>query len=1146
MDNNYTIFHCHSDLSNGVTNIDSITKFEEYVDAAVSLGMKAFAFSEHGSVFQWVKKKVYIEKKGMKYIHASEFYVTEEILQEPKTDEYKNKVTELQNDIADLQNKITQLTRTEEKIIDYADVIESLNNSLDEAYENLANFVSESKTKARDNYHVVLIAKNYDGVCELNELSSKSFNRTDGHYYYTPRITMDELVNTSDNILITTACLGGILCKGTPGIQERMLKFLVDNKHRCYLEIQHHMDRIQIEYNKYLVRISEKYGIPLIAGTDTHALNDTHMIGRAVLQKAKGVSFENESKFDMTLKTYEQLIKCYEQQNSMLREKYLEAIEETNKMADRIEEFKLDYSYKYPKMYEDSEAVFKQKIIEGIKNKGINNFLNYDKYKKRIQYELETYKHNGAIDFVLLEEDYKAAMRKQNVYCGYSRGSVSGSVIAYILGITDVDSVRYNLNFERFMNVERVSLADVDSDWFKGDRWKIREYLYGKESFSCCDIITFNTIAMKGAIKDVGRALGLSPEETQAISNSVELDENKKETVPHSVREKYPRLFEYVEIVHGTIVSVGNHPAGLVVSPHSVDKAFGTFTTSENEHPISQINMKEVDMLNYVKLDVLGLDCVGLINQTCEFAGIPRLTPDNMDFDDLNVWNDLEEDCTLIFQFESEFAGSYLQDILKEETIQRIKAVNPNFSYIDLMSMANGAIRPAGASYRTELSQGIYRDNGHPALNEFLAPTLGYLVYQEQIIEFLYKFCGFTMGEADVVRRHFAKKTGTETDIPIIKDGGYLTDNHYIKGFIQTMKEKYNVKKEEAENLIVNFLQVIIDASDYLFSKNHADPYSYLGFACGYLRHYHLLEFLTAAMNIYKEDDKKSANIKAYAKKKGIIIKPIEFGKSKAEYFMDKTENVIYQGIEGLKYCNAHIAEELYELSKNKYDNFIELLVDINNKTSVDSRQLEILTGLNFFEKFGKNKYLLELIKMCNGEKKGSKTTRPALLTCKQIKKAKLEELGITPYLAEKYSKKETAKQYSDIDNIGLLIELATRIENKSLSVIEQIKFEKEYLGSVIYTNPKVHKSYYAVIEYTTYKDPRKPYLVLYNIKTGEYIKTKITSVKAYENNPFGEYAILKIDNFIEQPKKKFINGEWTVTDENELILKEFEVIKNS
>ena len=1118
--NNYTIFHCHSDLSNGVTNIDSITKFEEYVDYAASLGMKAFAFAEHGSVFQWVKKKVYIEKKGMKYIHAEEFYVTEELFQEPKTDEYKE-----------------QLLKLTESLLGTDPI---------EAQKTIHEFIEERKIKIRDNYHVVLIAKNYDGVCELNELSSKAFNKDDGHFYYAPRITMEELFNTSDNILVTTACLGGALCKGTPEVQTKMLEFLIANKHRCYLEIQHHVDNIQIAYNKYLVNISEKYNIPLIAGTDTHALNETHLMGREILQKSKDVKFDNESKFNMIMQTYSELVDCYELQNAVPKDKYLQAIEETNRMADRIEEFKLDYSYKYPKLYDDSLSVFKEKIVQGIKYRGIDKYPNFKEYKDKINYELKTYQHNGSIDFMLLEEDYKSALRKQGVCCGYSRGSVSGSIIAYILGVTDVDSIKYNLNFERFMNQERVSLADVDSDWYKGDRWKVRDYLYKKDGLYCCDIITFNTIAMKGAIKDVGRALGMTPDETQTISNAVEQDEKKRDYIPDSYRTKYPLLFQYVDIVTGTIVSIGNHPAGLVVSPHNVNKAFGTFYSSANENPISQINMKEVDMLNYVKLDILGLDCVGLINQTCEFANIPRLTPDNMKFDDMEVWKDIAEDCTMVFQFESDFAGSYLQDILKDETIKRIKEVNPNFSYIDLMSMANGAIRPAGASYRTELSQGIYRDNGHPVLNEFLAPTLGYLVYQEQIIEFLHKFCGFTMGEADIVRRGFAKKSGTDVYIPIIKDGGYLTDDkkHYIKGFIQTMKDNYSVENEEAEELIVSFLQVIIDASDYLFSKNHADPYSYLGFACGYLRHYHLLEFLTAAMNIYKEDDDKSANIKAYAKKKGIVIKPIEFGKSKAEYFMDKTENVIYQGIEGLKFCNAQIAEELYELSKNKYNNFVELLIDINEKTSVNSRQLEILIGLNFFEQFGKNKYLLEIVKLCNGVKDGSKIIRPAMLTCKQLKKDKLDSYGISEYLAEKYSAKETAKQYSQIDNIGLVTELSKRLENKPLSVVEQVKFEMEYLNYVIYTNPKVHESYYIVTEYAHYKDASRPYFTLHNIKTGEDKKSKIKQGKFYKANPFGLYSVLKIDNFSPQYKKKCIDGVWQITEEIEDVLEEFEVIK--
>ena len=166
------------------------------------------------------------------------------------------------------------------------------------------------------------------------------------------------------------------------------------------------------------------------------------------------------------------------------------------------------------------------------------------------------------------------------------------------------------------------------------------------------------------------------------------------------------------------------------------------------------------------------------------------------------------------------------------------------------------------------------------------------------------------------------------------------------------------------------------------------------------------------------------------------------------------------------------------------------------------------------------------------------------MLTCKQLKKDKLYEYGISEYLAQKYCAKETAKQYSDIDNIGLVTELASRLENKPLSVIDQVKFEQEYLNYVVYTNPKVHKSYWIVTEYHTFKESRKPYCTLHNVRSGEDIKTKVTSVKVYEKAPFGLYSVLKVSDLTPQFKKKNINGVWTVTDETELVLTDYEVIK--
>lgn len=1106
MEKNYVVYHLHSDLSNGVTNIDSVTKYNEYIDYAKSLGMKAMAFSEHGSVLEWVHKKNAIEKAGMKYIHAEEFYVTKELYQYP----------------------------------DDTELCESLlGTDPEEAQKEIEEFLEANKFQVRDNYHCVLIAKNYEGVKEINALSSKAFAR-DGHFYYQPRISFEELINTSDNILITTACIGGILASGTPDIQEEFLNFLVKNKDRCYLEIQHHCDDMQIKYNQYLAKISTQYGIPLIAGTDTHSLNDEHMRGRAIMQRSKDVKFDSESAWDMTFKSYDELIAAYEKQFAIAKDVYLKAIEETNRMADRIEEFYLDYSYKYPKLYEDSLAEIKKKIVSGIKWRGIDKKKNYKEYQDRIVYELKTYIHNNALDFMLLEEDYKTELRKDGVKYGYSRGSVSGSLIAYLLGITEVDPIRFNLNFERFMNEERVSLADIDSDWFKEDRWKVREYLFNREKLYCCNIITFNTVKMKGAIKDVGRALGMTPQETQALSNLVQEDENKHEFVEEKYRLQYQELFEYVDIVVGTITSLGRHAAGLVVSPYPVEDVFGTLYISSDEKPISQINMKEIDSLNFVKLDVLGLDCVGLIYKTCEAVGIPFLTPDNLDFNDEEVWEDIAKDTTLIFQFESDFAGSYLRDILRPQVIKKIKEKNPNLSYIDLMSMANGAIRPAGESYRTKLAAGIYRDNGNDALNKFLAPTLGFLVYQEQIIEFLHRFCGFTMGEADIVRRHFSKKTGTETDIPIIKDGGYMNNidgkksEHYIKGFIKTMKDDYGVDQVDAEQIIESFLQVIMDASNYLFSKNHADPYSFLGFACGYLRHYYPLETLTTALNIYASDDEKSLKIKDYVISKGYEILPIQFRKSKAEYQFDKNSNSIYQGISSIKFCNEKIADELFELGKNNYANFFELLFDINEKTSVNSKQLMILTGLNFFKEFGENKYLLKLIEYFD-----------KFAFKKQINKKKLEELGVTEFLMKKYSGKETATLFKELDNIGILCELSRQVENKAMGIIESMKFEKEYLGSIMYTNPKVSLLYYMVTDFKTYKDTTKPYITARQIRTGKEVKTRIKQGKIFKENPFGQWSVLKINEFWQEFKKRpNAEGKWEATDELEDILIEYEVIR--
>lgn len=924
-------------------------------------------------------------------------------------------------------------------------------------------YVTESLEKrVRDNWHVVCIAKNLDGVKELNKLSSLAHQK-DGHFYYDPRLSLDELINTSDNIMITTACLGGILYSGTDTAKEKFIKFLIENKHRCWLEIQHHLVDEQKEYNVYLYKLSQETGIPLIAGTDTHSLNNELAEARRILQKSKNIHFDNEELLDLTFKSYDELIETYEIQGVLPEEVYLQAIENTNIMANNIEHFALDLTYKYPKVYEEAENVFLQKIYDSLKQKGLDN----DTYKKRIDYELEAIRKNQAIDYLLLQEKITSWCRENDIYPGYSRGSVSGSLCAYLLGITEVDPIKYNLNFDRFMSVDRVSLSDIDVDYSPNKRDEVKKFVFNNLGLKCCDIVAFNTVALKGAIRDVARALEIPLETVNKICENAEYEEEK-------YRNKYPELFKYVDLLNGVITSVSIHPCGSVVSNYNLEEELGLFTSSTNEYPISQVDMKGIDGVNFVKLDILGLDNIQIINETCKLAGIERITPDNLNFNDVSVWEDIANDNTSIFQMESDFAGHIIKQLFNKEVLDKIKQQIGYIDYLSLFSMANGAIRPAGESYRDKMCQGIINDNGHFALNEILAPTLGYLVYQEQIIEFLNKFCGFTMGEADLVRRAFSKKLGTEQYIPRIKDG-----------FIKTMQEKYNTTKEEAERIIESFLKVIEDASDYLFSLNHSLPYSMIGFACGYLRKYYTLEYLTVLLNINEGNQEKTTKIVEYAKNKGIKVKPIEFGKSKANYFYDKNENTIYKGCTSIKYLNSKVSDELYELSKNNYNSFVDLLVDMVEKTSINNRQIEILIKLNYFFQFGKNKKLLNIF---NEFTKGK----------------------------NKYDKKH--KNKTKQQRLQALYEYEKTVEDIALPIVEQIAYETELLGvpMSIYDMPKGTSF---IMELDLKNSPKA---TVYGLSTGNIVAVKVLK-KDYQKQPFKKGDIVQFIKLKKKPQVKFV-----------------------
>lgn len=1020
---NYVVYHLHSDLSNGVTNVDSVTKFGSYIERAKECGMTAMAFSEHGSVFEWYHKKTAIEAAGMKYIHAEEFYLTE---------------------------------------------------TLDE--------------KIRDNYHCVLIAKNYSGFLELNRLASSAFNRKDNHFYYVPRISFDELFSTTDNIIVTTACIGGVLGKGGEEVQKKFMDFLAANKHRCFLEIGHHLDEKQVSYNKHLYGIHLSTGIRLIAGTDTHALNEEHELGRSILQKSKGVIFDGEDQWDLKFKDFRALTDAYRLQGALPEKVYMQAIDNTNLLADMVEEFTLDKGTKYPHIYENPERVFYEKIQSAIathpyarKNHSI------EKIREVVEQEFEVYRATQSIDFMLLQTYLREWERKNGIESGYGRGSVSGSMIAYLLGITQMDSLKFNLNFFRFMNPSRVTNADIDSDYSGKDRDAVKRFLLRDrmdiDTIQSAEIITFNTIALKGAIRDVCRALyGSDTSEREQMNDfysSTEpevfglgggninlpdtLDKSKnrhiqianeicsrlikdgiKDIAPPDLRRQYPDVFKYADIVNGTIVSIGTHPSGVLLSDLPIIEMVGLCSTSASEYPVSMINMKELDELMYVKLDILGLDNIGVINDTCKLLGIERLTPDNTDLNDMDVWKSIRDDTTLIFQWESNSAQAYLKKFMSDKTLGIAKEKIPGFSMIKWMSFGNGLIRPACASFRDSVANGEFYDNGFDELNEFLAPEAGRIAMQETIMQFLVRFCGYSNAESDTVRRGIAKKKGTEKLIPEIK-----------RRFIDYTSKQYGISVKKCEEVIEPFIQVILDASAYAFSWNHSDSYSAIGYICGYLRYYHPLEFLTAALNIFGDNTEKTADITKYARKIGISVTMPKWGLSRSVYVCDNEKRVIAKGLTSIKYMSEQLADELYKLSHSKkYVRFVDVLLDVDSKTCCDSRQLDILIKLDFFSEFGNQRELLRIRDLFYQTFKRGQA--------KQIKKSLVEGSPLES-IVQKYAVGVTksggiAKSYTLLDVQSILRESEDAVKAvgmDDLRDIDKVRNFYDVMGYVGYVSGK-------------------------------------------------------------------------------------------
>ena len=1011
MENNYVVYHLHSDRS----LLDSCTYFQDYIDKAVELNQKAIAFSEHGNIFNWLAKKLACDKAGLKYIHGVEVYLTEQL--EPKV---------------------------------------------------------------RDNYHTILLAKNYEGVKEINKLMNVC--TLDDHFYYKPRITFEEFFNISSNVIKISACLASPLRRLPEGTtKDRLLKTY------DYYELQPHVNsEEQKEYNKYLYEMSLKYNKPLIMGTDTHSLNQYKAECRSILMKAKKIEFTNEDDFDLTYKSYDELVEMCRQQNCFDMNIYLEAINNTNIMADSVENFEVDESFKYPILYgsaENDEKKYQEVIKESYLDKLHKGIINNDtKYLDNIKEEFRVFKKLGMNGFMLFMSELNRWCHENNIPTGFGRGSCCGSTIAYLTDIIDVDPVKWDTVFARFCNENRKELGDIDTDYSPDQREAVYDYIinrFGKDYTGY--VLAIGTVVDKGCIDEIGRALQIPLNEVAQIKE--EYEENPEET-----KKRYPDLFYYFDGLINTAISQSMHPAGIVASPITLPDNYGVF--NDDGKQILYLDMEEVHESGLVKYDILGLKNVQIIRDVCKYLNKPYPKSYEINWNDMKVWEDIRTSPIGIFQFENNYAF----DLMKRYECKSI----------DDLTLINAALRPSGESYRDDLIAKKKHKNPSELIDKILEKSNGFLVFQEQTLSFLQNACGLSGGDADNVRRAIGRKQVDRLNAALPQ---------ILEGYCKNSDKPRDIAEQEAKE----FLKVIEDSSSYQFGFNHSTAYSMISYLCGYYRYYYPAEFICSYLNNANNMDDISDGAKL-AEIKGITMHNIKFGKSKAEYTVDKSTNSIYKGVSSIKYLNSTCANELYNLAHTRtYTDFYSLLKDIIEKTSTNSKQLMILIKLGYFEKFGNSEKLLKYYYLYDKfyNKKTIKKTEEEILVNSNYESWTVNINELAPYC-----EKETEKQYSQFDSDKFLKDYWNKIENKDIPLNDLLISEKEYLGYVTYKNPKL-KNIYMITDFKTPYSKSCPTLEIYSLEDGQTISCKVKDKYKFEEHPFGQNSIIEVRMLEQKYKNK-------------------------
>lgn len=894
----FTHLHVHTEYS----LLDGFSPIEKLLDKVEELQMKSIAITDHGSMFGTVKFYKECKKRNIKPIIGCEIYTT---------------------------NKDHKIKNPENKFYN----------------------------------HLVLLAKNQTGYSNLMKIVSLGY--VEG-FYYKPRVDKDTLRKYSEGIIALSACLKG-------EVQESLIRYGYDKAKDVakelkdiygedfYLELQNHSSREDMVVMENIPKIANELDIGLVCTNDVHYIEkEDYKIHNILICLQTGKTIEEENK--MSYIPGEFFLRSEEQMRDLFKD-YPEAIENTKKIAEmcnvELEFGNLHLPYfAIPDGFTNS-SYLKRLVFDGLEKRFANDDR-LEEAKERCEYELSVIEKMGYVDYFLIVWDFIRFAKSQDIPVGPGRGSAAGSIISYCLEITDINPLDYNLIFERFLNPERVSMPDIDIDFCYERREEVIDYVvnkYGEDKVA--QIVTFGTMAARNAIRDVGRVLAMDfktvDDTAKKVPNLLNINIDKSLEISPEFRKAYEenrdvkKLVDVARRVEGMPRHTSTHAAGVVISKLPIMEYVPL--AINKDAVITQFNMTELEELGLLKMDFLGLRTLTVISDCMKY--IKKNKDIDVSFEDMNendpkVLSMFTVAQTLgIFQFESQGMRNFLKELKPTK-------------FDDLIA-ANALFRPGPMN---EIPTYIHNKHNEedveylsPLLEDILKPTYGTIVYQEQVMQIVQKIAGFSLGEADNLRRAMSKKK-----MKVMEDGR----KEFIFG---KEDEDGNILIEGAirrgveEDVANKIYDLMIDFAKYAFNKSHSAAYSLVAMRTAWLKYYYPVEFLAALISSVMGNTSQLSLYIEEARRLDIKIEAPDINYSLDKF--DVKDNSIIYGLKAIKNVGMNLIDQTI-ISRNengKFKSFRDFVERIyaKDKSAINKRSIESLIKAGAFTSLGETRATLML-----------------------------------------------------------------------------------------------------------------------------------------------------------------------------------------